>query len=158
MVRPVHVERARTVVTQGPAGVVYLRHPEPLAPYPTALTDRLVHWSRTAPTRSLVVERDAGGVWQHLPYRRAFDRVEHVAQALLTRGLSADRPVVILSGNSTDHLVLALACMHTGVPFAPVAPAGPVGPWQPPCSAQYDPTAMEISGPVGGRPAGPTSP
>jgi feruloyl-CoA synthase len=37
--------------------------------------------------------------------------------------LSADRPLVILSGNSIDHGLLALAAMHAGIPYAPVAPA-----------------------------------
>ncbi len=123
MLRPVHVERARTEVRQGPDGVLYLQHPEPLPDYPVAVTDRLIHWARTTPGRSFVAERDGHGVWRHLTYARTLDRVEHVAQALLDRGLSAERPVVILSGNGTDHLVLALACMHVGVPYAPVAPA-----------------------------------
>jgi feruloyl-CoA synthase len=123
MVRRVHVERARTAITPGEHGTFYLRHPASLPPYPVALTDRLVHWAGATPGRSFVAERDAHGVWQHLTYAHALERVQHVAQALLERGLSPERPVVILSGNSTDHLVLALACMHVGVPYAPVAPA-----------------------------------
>ena len=46
-----------------------------------------------------------------------------VAQALLDRNLSADRPVIILSGNGLEHAVLALAAMHVGIPYAPLAPA-----------------------------------
>ena len=46
-----------------------------------------------------------------------------LAQALLDRGLSADRPVVILSGNSIEHALLALAAMYAGVLYAPIAPA-----------------------------------
>ena len=50
-------------------------------------------------------------------------RVRRSPQALLDRGLSADRPVVILSGNSIEHALLALAAMYVGVPYAPIAPA-----------------------------------
>ncbi len=32
-------------------------------------------------------------------------------------------PIVILSGNSIEHAVLALAAMHVGVPYAPIAPS-----------------------------------
>jgi len=122
-VRPVRVAKAQTIVDRRPDGTVYLRHPEPLGPYPTALTDRLTYWATHAPTRSFVAQRDGDGAWQHLTYAAALDRVRHVAQALLTRQLSAERPVVILSGNGIDHLVLALAAMHVGVPYAPIAPA-----------------------------------
>jgi feruloyl-CoA synthase len=122
-IRPVRVAKARTVVDRRPDGIQYLRHPEPLGSYPTALTDRLTHWATHAPTRSFVAQRDAGGAWQHLTYGAALDRVQHVAQALLARQLSPERPIVILSGNGVDHLVLALAAMHVGVPYAPIAPA-----------------------------------
>ena len=57
-------------------------------------------------------------------YRRnARTRVRRIAQALLDRKLSPDRPIVILSGNGIDHALLALAAMYVGVPYAPIAPA-----------------------------------
>ena len=34
-----------------------------------------------------------------------------------------DRPIVILSGNSVDHGLLALGAMYAGVYYAPIAPA-----------------------------------
>jgi len=122
-VRPVRLAKAVAVIDRRPDGTVYLRNPNPLGPYAVALTDRLVEWAREAPERTLAAQRDASGAWQHLTYAGALDRVLRVGQSLLARGLSADRPVVILSGNSLDHLVLALAAMHVGIPFAPIAPA-----------------------------------
>jgi feruloyl-CoA synthase len=122
-VRPVRVAKAVTIVDRRQDGTVYLRNPNPLGPYPTALTDRLVEWAEKAPDRTLAAQRGADGEWQHLTYRDALARVRHVAQGLLDRGLSADRPIVILSGNSLDHLVLALAAKHVGIPYAPIAPA-----------------------------------
>jgi feruloyl-CoA synthase len=122
-VRPVRLAKAVAVIDRRPDGTVYLRNPTPLGPYPVALTDRLVEWARKAPERTLAAQRDASGTWQHLTYADALDRVLRVGQALLARGLSAERPIVILSGNSLDHLVLGLAAMHVGIPFAPIAPA-----------------------------------
>jgi feruloyl-CoA synthase len=42
---------------------------------------------------------------------------------MLDRRLSPDRPIVILSGNSIEHALLALGAMYAGVPYAPIAPA-----------------------------------
>jgi len=51
------------------------------------------------------------------------DAARHIASALLTRGLSADRPIVILSGNSVDHALIAFGALYAGIPYAPVSPA-----------------------------------
>src|SRR5688572_13797057 len=122
-VRPVRVAKAVAIVDRRPDGTTYLRNPNPLGPYPVALTDRLVEWAQKAPDRTLAAQRDARGEWQHLSYAVALDRVRRVGQALLDRDLSAERPIVMLSGNSLDHLVLALAAKHAGIPYAPIAPA-----------------------------------
>src|SRR4029078_7286205 len=50
-------------------------------------------------------------------------RTRRIAQALLDRGLSEERPIVILSGNGIEHGLLALAAMYAGIPYAPIAPA-----------------------------------
>jgi feruloyl-CoA synthase len=46
-----------------------------------------------------------------------------IASALVGRGLSAERPLVILSGNSIDHALVAFGALYAGVPFCPVSPA-----------------------------------
>ena len=112
-----------TIITRDAAGVLRARSPHPLGPYPETITERLDHWAIHAPDRTFLAARAAGSGWQHLAYRAAHDRVRHVAEALLRRRLSADRPIVILSGNSVEHAVLALAAMYVGVPYAPVSPS-----------------------------------
>ena len=47
----------------------------------------------------------------------------HIASALLARDLSAEKPIVILSGNSIDHALLAFGALYAGFPFCPVSPA-----------------------------------
>ncbi len=58
-----------------------------------------------------------------LTYRDARDRARRLAQAFLDRGLSADRPIAILSGNSLEHALMALGALYAGIPYAPFAPA-----------------------------------
>ena len=96
---------------------------EALKPYPARLTDRFLHWAEAAPDRTLVAKRVKGGDWRRVSYGEALQGARAIAQALLDRGLSAERPVVILSDNDIEHLLLALGAMWAGVPYAPISPA-----------------------------------
>jgi feruloyl-CoA synthase len=51
------------------------------------------------------------------------ERAQRVGQALVDRGLSAERPVAILSDNDLAHLTLTLGAMWAGIPVTPVSPA-----------------------------------
>lgn len=84
----------------------------------------LVRWAGEAPGRTFLAERaDPAGPWTKLAYGEAHERVRAVASSLLARGLSAARPVAILSDNGIDHAVLALGAMHAGIPVATISPA-----------------------------------
>jgi feruloyl-CoA synthase len=113
---------AQVEVTVGPDGV-RVRNREPLGPYPDALVERLDHWARVAPHRTFLAERIADGAWREVTYAGALRSVRALAQALLDRGLSADRPLVILSENAIDHGLLGLAAQYVGIPYAPVSTA-----------------------------------
>jgi feruloyl-CoA synthase len=110
------------IVRRSEDGSHYVQSPHPLGAYPTNVTERLAYWARRTPERTFLAARSGAG-WQVLGYAVAFERVERVAQALLHRGLSVERPVVVLSENSLDHAVLGLAAMHAGIPYVPVSPA-----------------------------------
>ena len=122
-IRDVHIAALRTTLDRRADGTIYMQSPDPLGPYPAALTARIEHWARVAPDRTCVAQRGATGEWTRVSYADAMSRIRHLAQALIDRKLSTDRPVVIVSGNSIDHLLLALAAMYAGVPHAPIAPA-----------------------------------
>lgn len=107
----------------GDSGEIFVTPTEPLAPYPDRLTDRLLHWARTAPDRVFVAQRDKGGAWRTITYAQALTHARSVATALLARGLSAERPVAILSGNDLDHAMLALGCLYAGIPFSAISPS-----------------------------------
>jgi feruloyl-CoA synthase len=104
-------------------GALYLKSRQALGPYPRRLTERLEHWAREASDRVFLAQRFEGGQWRTLSYAETLAAVRRVGQALLDRGLSAERPVLILSGNGIEHALLALAAMHVGVLYVPVAPA-----------------------------------
>lgn len=75
------------------------------------------------PGRLFLAERDTNGAWQGVTYEQARAKVDAIAQSLLDRGLSAERPVMILSGNSVEHALLMLAGYTVGIPVAPISVA-----------------------------------
>jgi feruloyl-CoA synthase len=121
--RPVRIASIEADVRHGRDGATYLRTRQTLGPYPTRITDRLEFWAERAPDRRFLAERNPDGQWRGITYADTLRDVRALAQALLDRQLSVERPILILSGNGIDHGLLALAAMHVGVPYAPVAPA-----------------------------------
>lgn len=106
-----------------PDGTILMREAGALGPYPRTITERFFAWSRAAPRRSWIAERGPDGDWQHLTYGDAARRIEALAAGLMSLGLSAERPLLILSGNSVPHALMALAAQHVGIPSAALAPA-----------------------------------
>ena len=121
--RPVHIAPSDTVLRRDGDGTIYMASPFPLGSYAVKLTERLEHWAAAAPDRTFLAERSASGNWRRVSYRETLAAVRNLAQAILDRRLSPERPIVILSGNGIDHALLGLAAMYAGVLYAPVAPA-----------------------------------
>src|SRR3984885_5473930 len=119
--RPVLLGPADVVVERRGDGAIVLRSPHPLPAFPQRLTERLVHWAKTAPERVFLAQRDASGAWRTLTYTDALTKVRAIATALLDRGLSPERPIAILSGNDIEHALIGLAAMHVGIPYAPIS-------------------------------------
>ncbi|MCP3726104.1 feruloyl-CoA synthase [Paraburkholderia sp. CNPSo 3272] len=101
----------------------YLRSSEALDDFPERVTDRLVSGAREHPDRWLVARRGADGQWQGISYAQMLERARAIGQALIERGLSAERPVALLSGNDLEHLQMAFGALWAGVPYAPISPA-----------------------------------
>jgi feruloyl-CoA synthase len=106
-----------------PDGTIRARSPHALGDYPSRLTERLEHWAEHAPARTFLAKRDAAGAWRRLTYADTLEGVRRIGRALLDRGLSAERPLAILSDNDLEHALLALGAQHVGVPYAPISPA-----------------------------------
>ena len=120
--RPVRLGPSDVEVERRPGGVIHLRSPHTLEPYPQHLIERLRYWAERAPERTLFAQR-AGSGWRTLTYGDALVRARRVGQALLDRDLSAERPLVVLSGNDIEHGLLHLGAMYAGIPYAPISPA-----------------------------------
>src|SRR5712692_817495 len=105
-------------------GSVWLKSITPLQPGARCVGDWLEQWARQTPDRIFLGERSSvDAPWTTVTYKDALRQVRSVAAWILAQGLSAERPLVILSDNSIDHALLALAAMHVGVPNAAISPA-----------------------------------
>ncbi|HSH71399.1 MAG TPA: feruloyl-CoA synthase [Deferrisomatales bacterium] len=104
-------------------GAQLLRSPVPLGPYPNSFGEHLRRWAAVAPERTFLAERAGDRGWRRVSYAEALTAARSIGQALIDRGLSPDRPVMILSENSLDHALLQLGCLYSGVPVAPLSPA-----------------------------------
>ena len=122
-VRAVRIAETAAVFQHQPDGTIYVRSPRALPAYPDKITERLEHWAALAPDRTFLARRGPDGEWQRVTYAQTLARVRAIAQSLIDRGLSYERPVAILSGNGIEHALLALGAMYAGVLYAPIAPA-----------------------------------
>jgi feruloyl-CoA synthase len=105
-------------------GSIWLKSTTPLQPAARCVGDWLEHWARKTPERIFLAQRSSvESPWSTMPYRDALRQVRAIAAWILAQGLSAERPLVILSDNSIEHALLALAAMHVGVPSAAISPA-----------------------------------
>ena len=108
---------------RGAEGSLLLRSPHPLPAYPAKLTEKLEHWAQHAPERTFLAQRDASGGWRRITYAQTLESARKVGAFLLRKNLSAERPLMVLSGNDLEHALLHLGAMYVGVPYAPVSPA-----------------------------------
>ncbi|MGH9647558.1 MAG: AMP-binding protein, partial [Bryobacteraceae bacterium] len=110
-------------MTRDEHGVIYVRPVHPLGHYPARLTDKLDYWAHKAPERVFMGQRDGSGNWRTLTYAQFRSAARNVAQSLLHRNLSSERPIAILSGNDLEHAVLGFAAYYAGIPYAPISTA-----------------------------------
>ncbi len=120
--RPVHFLPACVQVERRDDNTRVWRSPDVLQPYPRCLGESLERWALERPRQIYLAQRQDEN-WRSLTYAETLQRVYALASALLPRGLSAQRPIAILSENSLEHALLALAAMHIGVPVVPISAA-----------------------------------
>ncbi|MGZ4193740.1 MAG: feruloyl-CoA synthase [Solirubrobacteraceae bacterium] len=94
-----------------------LRDPEPSIP-------AVLSWQAAEhPDRPLAAQRDPGDRWTTLTYAEAERRAGALARAFSDLGLGPDRPLMILSGNSLEHLLVSLGAYAAQVPVMPISVA-----------------------------------
>ncbi|PZO13230.1 MAG: feruloyl-CoA synthase [Burkholderiales bacterium] len=126
--RPLTFGVTRATLRDGAQGTHYLRADQDLPPFPERITDRLVHWAQTRPDQTVFARRTKNadgstGDWRHITFAQALDAARRIGQGLLNRGLSAERPVLILSENDLEHALLSLGCIYAGIAYCPTSPA-----------------------------------
>jgi len=110
----------KVIRTDREDGTILLASAHPLGPVVRRTGDWLHRWAGEAPDRIFLAERSGAG-WRSESYAAALQKVRALAASLLARGLGADTPILILSGNGVDHGLLALAGQYAGIPTVPVA-------------------------------------
>src|SRR5262245_11919153 len=121
--RAVRLGKPDAVLERLSDGAVHIRAAQSLGRYHDNLSQPLEYWAKTAPDRVFLAQRDAQGQWRKLSYSQVLSNAKRIGAALLRRGLSAKKPIVIISGNDIEHALLALAAMYVGIPYAPISPA-----------------------------------
>ncbi len=104
-------------------GSIILKSRVKIKKRPHRMTQRLIFWAKNTPNTVFLAQKKLNGEWQTITYKEAFEKVKSIAQYLLETEVSPERPVAILSENSIEHGLIALAALHIGVPFSPLATA-----------------------------------
>jgi feruloyl-CoA synthase len=113
---------ARVTAERRADGTILLRAADELGPYAPSMAHLLRAGAAAHPDRTLATQPDGPGR-RTLTWGDARRRADAVAQALLDRGLGPGRPLLILSGNSLEHLSLMLGAYTAGVPVVPLSTA-----------------------------------
>src|SRR5690554_2263700 len=121
-VRPVRMGNMAFEADCRADGTTIVRSVEALAAYPRAIVDALESWAEKTPDTMAIADREGEG-WRKLSYAQLVQRIQPLAQALLDAKLSPERPLMIISGNEIEHLLLGLAAIWVGIPYAPISPA-----------------------------------
>jgi feruloyl-CoA synthase len=111
-------------VRRGQKGEVYLSSRTPLPPAPRSMPHVLDERAAMHPDRPWLKQRAPNhGPWRTVTYGEGARITRSLAQALLDRGLGPDAPLMILSGNSIEHALMALAAQRIGAPATPISMA-----------------------------------
>jgi feruloyl-CoA synthase len=121
--RPIAYAAPRIACEKAADGSLRCRSIEPLGRYDASVARLFQRAVERNPGGLFLAERAADGGWRKVTYEAAQATVDALAQSLIERGLSAGRPVMILSGNGIDHALLTLAGHTAGIPVAPISVA-----------------------------------
>ena len=126
--RPLPQKAPSIEVRRKPDGTVYIDSNHKLGVLHRSIAHLFAERAGKHPMRNFIAERtplEGGktGDWRFITYGEAFARANAIAQALLSRGMNGETPLMILSGNSIVHATLTLGAMLAGVPVAPVSVA-----------------------------------
>jgi feruloyl-CoA synthase len=106
-----------------PDGTILLTSRQPPAAWEESVPAVLRARAAAHPDRPLAAQRDDRDQWIPVSYGDARVKADALAQSLIDLGLGPDRPVLVLSGNSVEHLLVTLGAYTAGVPVVPISVA-----------------------------------
>jgi feruloyl-CoA synthase len=122
--RPVRFPDRRPIVERRADGTLVLRSsslPPDIAQ--NSFAAFIPEWAGRLGDSPAFCQRDENGAWRSISWRALWLQLQTVAAGLLDMGLGQTRPLVLLSGNSIEQVVMLLAAEYVGIPAAPVSPA-----------------------------------
>jgi len=108
-------------VTEVADGSLILQNKIPLADYPANLLTWLHQNGEKYPDKPYLQERDAQNQWGGLTYAETLASVNQLSNGLVAMGLTADRPIAILSENCVNMALIQFAAMQVGLPVTPIS-------------------------------------
>jgi feruloyl-CoA synthase len=103
-------------------GSVLLRSGDALRDSEASMAHTFRRGASTHPARLLAGQR-AGSGWRTITWGEASDAADGIAASLLAHGLGPDRPLMVLSANGIEHLLMMLGGFMAGVPVLPISTA-----------------------------------
>jgi feruloyl-CoA synthase len=110
-----------TKKTKLPDGSILLNLEETLENFPEKITEKLIYWAEKTPNETFIARRDSENNWVKYSYSDTLKKVKSIAQFLINMNFNEGETIVILSENSLEHALLALAALHVGIPYSPIS-------------------------------------
>jgi feruloyl-CoA synthase len=120
--RPVRLGNMAAAAQHRADGTTIISSIDTLGDYPRSIVDALESWAHKTPDAVLIADREGDG-WREFTFAQVLSSIPPLAQALLDAGLSAERPLIVISGNEVEHFLLGMAAIWVGIPYAPISPA-----------------------------------
>jgi feruloyl-CoA synthase len=126
--RPLPIKPVKLACERRADGSIVLWQDYPVPPAAKSIAHLFQDRSALHPDRTFVAKRvplpgGGWGDWRCLTYRDAHTQVRSLAQAFLNMGLGQDASVMVLSGPSPEHAVVALAAQFARAPVTAVTTA-----------------------------------
>ena len=102
-------------------GILYLRSPLSVEASNQSLAERFFDWCTRYANQVVIAEKDASGCYVELTYAAAAQQARAIAAQLTRLGGSQSTPLMMLSGASRVHFVVAWGALLAGVPYVPVS-------------------------------------
>ncbi len=120
--KKVRVGSNKTNLTKDSNGNLHYTLQEPLREdFPLFILDKLNYWSRNSPNSNFLARKNQDS-WEFLTYLQTEELVFRIASYFNQLDIQTGEGIAILSDNSFEHALMALAAMYLGIPYSPISP------------------------------------